>query len=230
MTYLKSRLLRLWKDEGGFIGALLPAIGGIASAIGGIFGGGAKKAEDSRFQQAQLQTGQDALRTSQYGIGQNAQMQQGQLDLDRKQFSEQARGGRANDAARAAILANWSPTSINVPGIQNAKISGGLQNLPESAKAAMAELYKQSVMAQLAGDKFEGGQILQPPAVRGIPQAGGLEKVGGILGTIGSIAGGVLPALGGLGGGQQIDTSASQQPQAVLENLRRIGVSPWGDD
>lgn len=201
---LKARLLRLWHDEGGWITAALGAISG----LGSLFGGGAKAAADSRMQQAMLQMQQDRARTDQYGIAQGAQFQQANTDLARKHFEEDARGGRAKQAMLADLLANFQPTSINVPGIESASISGGLK-LGEGGKMAASELMKQALMKQLAGDQFEGGQILPQPGVQATPKAGWLEKTGGILGTLGAIAGGIkgilpqgAPSVPGIPGAQ----------------------------
>jgi hypothetical protein len=176
---------------------------GVLSAItglGGILGGGAKAAADNRMTEGELRSRQDNALTAQYGIGQDAQMDAGSLDLQRKNFTEDARGGRAKQAMLADMLMNFKPTSIDVPGIQSASISGGLQ-MGEGGRMAAGEMLKQALMAQLSGDKFEGGGILQAPGVQGIPKAGILENIGGSLGLAGAIAGGikgVLPQGGGM--------------------------------
>src|SRR5688500_4448365 len=97
------------------------AILGALPLIGKVLGGGAKSAEDSRMKQFEALIAQDALRNQQFSTGQNAQMQQGQLDLQRKGFTEDARGNRMKQAMLGSILQNWSPASVNVPGIQNAQ-------------------------------------------------------------------------------------------------------------
>jgi hypothetical protein len=163
---------------------------GAISGLGGILGGGAKAAADSRMTEGELRSRQDNALTAQYGIGQDAQMDAGSLDLQRKNFTEDARGGRAKQAMLADLLMNFKPTSINVPGIQSAQISGGLQ-MGEGGRMAAGEMLKQALMAQLQGDKFEGGGILQAPGVQGIPKAGLLEKIGGIAGLAGAVAGGI---------------------------------------
>ena len=183
---LKARLLRLWHDEGGWLTAALGAISG----LGSLFGGGAKAASDSRERQAMLQLAQDRAKTDQYGIGQQAQMQLGNLDLSRKGFEESARSGRAKQAMLADLLANFKPTSIDIPGIQSAKISGGL-SLGEGGKMGANELLRQALLKQLSGDQFQGGNLLQAPGVQATPKAGWLEKIGGLLGTAGAVAGGI---------------------------------------
>jgi hypothetical protein len=181
---------------------LLGVLGAI-SGLGGILGGGAKAAADGRMKEADIHTRQDNTLTAQYGIGQDAQMDAGSLDLQRKNFTEDARGGRAKQAMLADMLMNFKPTSIDIPGIQSAKVSGGMQ-MGEGGRMAAGEMLKQALMAQLSGDKFEGGNILKAPGVQAIPKAGLLEKIGGIAGTVGAVAGGlgqVLPSFGVGGGG-----------------------------
>lgn len=188
MTYWKTRFARLVNDEGGWIQAALLGAQGLSK----LFGGGSKAAENSRMNQAQLQLGQDQLRNQQYQTGQNAQMQLANTDLARKDFTERARGGRAKQATLADMMMNFKPTSVSVPGVTNAEISGGMQ-IGEGAREALGNLRQQALLAQLAGDKFEGGEILNAPTVTPIPKPGKMEKWGDILATITGIAGAFAP-------------------------------------
>lgn len=187
----------------------IPLMAGLAIAggLGKILGTGAKKAEESRMSQAALNLQQDQLRNSQYNTGQQAQMQAGNLDLSRKQFSEAARGNRGREAMIGDILANWSPTQIDVPGVKKASISGGLQNLGPGAREAAKLLNQKALLALLEGDSFSGGEILNAPALTPMPKAGKMENIGGILGTLGSIAGGLAPLFG-----QEQETSYIPRP------------------
>lgn len=209
------------------LGAILGGIGKLA----GVFGGGAKASEDSRMNQAQMQLLQDRAKTDQYGIGQNAQFQLANTDLARKAFEENARGGRAKQAALGALLGNLQDVNINVPGIQTASVTGGLRPsaLGEGGRAAGQLLNKQALEKMLMGDTYQGGSILQAPGVREIPKASGWEKLAGTLGTIGSIAGGVgaafFPQAGGaptaagvpMGGG---GASASSPLTDILAQIK----------
>lgn len=174
---------------------MLGAILGAITGLGGLLGGGAKAASDGRMNEAQLNVLRDRNALDAYGTAQNAQFQQGGLDLQRKGFTEDARGGRAKQAAIADLLAKFKPTQISVPGIPQAQVSGGLQGLGAGGQQAMAELMKQALAAQLAGDKFEGGNILKAPTQSAIPKAGLLEKIMGIGGMIGQGAGAIAPFL-----------------------------------
>lgn len=199
MTYLISRLRRLWRDDGGWLQAALLGAG----MLGKVFGGQAKGAADGRMAQANLQAEQDRTLTSQYGIGQNAQMQAGNLDLSRKGFEESARGGRAKQALIGDLLSRLQDVNISIPGVQSASITGGLRPsaLSEGGRAAGSLLNKQALLKMLEGDKFQGGEMLKAPGVQAIPQASKWEKIAGILGNVGSIAGGIGQAASAFGGG-----------------------------
>ncbi len=210
MKYLTSRLLRLWNDEGGWIG---PALMGI-SALGSILGGGGKASSDSRNNQAMQQLLQDKARTDQYGIGQDAQFQQANTDLARKGFEEDARGSRAKQAIIGALLGGGlQDVNIDTPGIPKTLISGGLRPsaLGESGRAGGQMLNQQALMKMLQGDTYQGGNLIAPPQIRETPKAGWLEKLGGIAGTVGGIAGG-LGTMFPQGSGQQ-DTGQNMTPE-----------------
>ena len=196
MQYWTRRLRRLLEDEGGWIQAALMGAG----LLGNIFGKSAESSAKGRAAEADILQRQDMLRNQQYGTAQNAQMQAGGLDLQRKGFTEDARLNRAKQAALADLMMNYSPRQVSVPGVPQANISGGTK-LGEGGRAGLAEMQKQALAALLAGDKFEGGQMLAPPQLSPLPKAGKMEKIGGILGNIGNIAGGLGAAFGDLGGG-----------------------------
>lgn len=198
-----QRVRRLFRDEGGFL-QFLPMI----ASLGSILGGAGKSASASRAQQNQLQAQKDQAEVSKYGIGQNAQMQQGQLDLQRQGFSEDARGNRAKQMAIADLLMGRQPTRVSVPGVPQAQISGGLQ-FGEAGKAGLAELYKQAMTKMLAGDQFQGGNILQAPRATPMQQSGLLEKILGIGGLLGGVAGAV----------------GNNLPQRSAPNVPQIGLN-----
>jgi len=148
----------------------------------------AQGATQGRQTQAVLQGNQDTLRGDNYRTQQNAEMQAGQLDLDRKGFTEGARLNRAKQMAIADALMGYKPTQINVPGIQTANVSGGFGGLSGDSRQGLNELKKQALAAMLAGDKFSGGKVLPREGVTSLPQAGGWEKAAGILGHAGNLA------------------------------------------
>lgn len=186
---------------------MLGAILGIGSALGSLFGGGAKASADARAREAQLNVLRDRNALDAYGTAQNAQMQQGQLDLQRKGFSEDARGNRARQALIGDLIARFAPTNISVPGIPQANVTGGLSVGPDGQQA-MANLVKQALLAQMTPDTFQGGNILQAPKQTPIPKAGLLEKIMGIGGLIGSGMGAVAPFISqGKGYNPELDST-----------------------
>lgn len=186
---------------GGIVGA--PFSGGASLALtglgtlGDVLGKQAAGSAAGRATESDLLTRQDMLRNQQYQTQQNAQMGAGQLDLQRKGFSEDARGGRAKQAMIGDLLSRLQDVNISVPGIQTANVTGGLRPsaLGETGRGAGAELAKQALLKLMQGDTFEGGQVLNAPGLSQLPKAGTWEKIAGVGGTIGSLLG----ALGAIG-------------------------------
>lgn len=198
---------------------MLPAILGAAGLIGSLFGKQAKGAAEARQAEGQQLMTQDQLRNQQFNTQQNAQMQAGQLDLQRKNFEEDARGGRAKQALIASLLGNMQDANVSVPGIKAATVTGGIRPsaIGAEGRTALGELAKQALAAQVGGDQFSGGQLLQAPALSQMPKASGWEKLAGILGTVGQIAGGVGASglLDGVGGGGGMSTGPAVMPQGL---------------
>lgn len=184
-------------------GGLLDKLGGGAGNIAGVAGGAAKGAASGRQLDTQNILSQDALRNSQYGTQQGAEMNAGNLDLNRKGFEEQARGSRAKQALIGSLLGGgFQPTSISVPGIKSATMSGGLaESLKNPAmQASMAELVRQAMAAQLeqgkpGGETFTGGKVLAPPPLTALPKAGKMENIMGGVGLGGSLLASILPLI-----------------------------------
>jgi hypothetical protein len=228
-----------------FSGGASLALTGMGT-LGDILSKGAQGAASGRQQEALFQMQQDALRNQQYTTAQNAQTQAAQTDLARKGFTETARSSRAKQALVGDLLQNLQDVNINVPGIQTAQISGGLRPsaMGADSKASLAEMVRQAILAQQTPDQFQGGQILAQPGVTALPQASGWEKLAGVLGTAGSLAGGLgsilpptaqgmsVPYVGqtsGLPGMPGVDVGTPTPPesgyssqQSILDNLKRI--------
>jgi len=203
-----------------FWGALL---GAVAPALGSIFGGASKGKEESRQVQNSQQGQFNNSQIAKYQTEQAAQNQAGQLDLQRKMFSEDARAGRGKQAALADLLANLQDVSIDVPGIQTAKVSGGLRPsaMGATGRQGMAELSKQALQALMQGDTFTGGDILKGPQITPPAGAGGLEKGLDWASLLSSLAGGVGKSL------QQNEEPATYsalpgQPYGVTQNQRNV--------
>lgn len=209
------------------ISTVAPMIQATSKVAGDTAGGRAT----GRQAEAVINNARDNTAMQGYGIQQGAQNQAGQLDLQRKNFTEDARKGRAQQALMGDMFSHYSPVDINTPGVPHSQISGGLQ-IGEGGKQAMGELMKQALMAQLQGDTFTGGKLLTPPAQTPLPQPGKLDSFLNSLGTFGSLAGSVaanLPQKGGGGlpqSGYDAGNGASSA-QAIQDNLKRLGVTPF---
>jgi len=175
----------------------LSALGGLGRVAGQAAAGSSAQRQDENQQQLT----RDQLLNQQYNTQQGAQMQAGNLDLQRKQYTDSSRGNNAKQALIASLLQNYSPTAVSVPGIKNADVGGGLGNAMlnnPNAQASLAQLYKDALAAQMNPQQFSGGQMLTPPTIAEPKGSSGLEKV---LGGVG-LGGSLLGALSGLGSGQ----------------------------
>ena len=204
-----------------FWGALL---GAAIPAIGSIFGKSSGAKSDQRMQENALQQSLNNSEIAKYQTQQAAQNQAGQLDLQRKMFGEDARAGRGKQAALADLLANLQDISIDVPGIQTARVTGGLRPsaMGTTGRQGMAELSKQALAALMAGDTFTGGEILPAPTLAAPKGAGKLEKTFDWLGLLGSLGGGVMK---GMADSQQPGTYSALpnvQPDAIIKKQRDV--------
>lgn len=206
-----------WQNDAGFL-QFLPMI---AQLAGSLLGKGAKGAAEGRQAETQNLFAQDALRNQQYGTAQNAQFNQGSLDLQRKNFEENSRGGRAKQALIGNLLSNMQDAHISVPGVSETNLTGGLRPsaLGEGGRQAGGELAKQALMKLMAPEQYQGGQILQPPPMSQLPQASGWEKAGGIGGILGILGGGLGSLFGG-GQPQQPPQMAGNVNPELIRNVR----------
>jgi hypothetical protein len=168
---------------------------------GSVLGSQAQGAASGRAAEANMLAQRDIAGVSQYGINQNAEMAAGNLDLNRKDFEERARGTRATDAVRGDLIANIQDANISVPGVPAATVTGGLRPsaMSSNGRAAGAELNRQAMLKQLDPETYTGGTVLPKPPLSEIPQASGWETAAGAGGSILSILGALAPLLGGRG-------------------------------
>lgn len=182
---------------------MVPMVGPLLSGLSQGAGKAAQGAAAGRQTEAGNILTQDQLRNQQYSTQQGAEMQAGSQDIARKNFEEDARGGRSKQALLASILGGgFQPTSINVPGVKSAQISGGLAESLKNpgAQSSMQELLKQALMAQMQqgspeGEQFTGGKVLAPPPLTALPKAGKMESILGGVGLGGSLLASVLANL-----------------------------------
>ncbi len=177
-------------------GSLLDVFGDAGSVLGSQAAG----ASMGRDREADMLSRRDLAENQQYGIEQNAQMQAGNLDLNRQDFANRQRGSVARQAMTGNLLSNMKDVDFNVPGVKSTNV-GGLRPsaLGAGGRANAAELAKQATLKQLDPQAFSGGEVLTPPTLSEIPDASGWETAAGAGGGILQILGALSPLLGGRG-------------------------------
>jgi hypothetical protein len=186
--------LDLLKGGLSFIPGVGPALSAVTSVLGKQQEGKAKGAVDT----ANVTQGQDRNAISLYQAKQAAENAAAQTDLQRQQFGANEQGRNAKNALMSALLGGNLPrTSINVPGIKSATVSGGLmdalKNNPE-ALASLATLKGQANSSLASGPKFTGGATVAPPSLTSLPDTGGGNNFLNTLAQIGQLAGAGMSA------------------------------------
>lgn len=197
--------LDLLKGGLSFIPGIGPALGAASSVLGKQQEGKAKGAVDT----AGVTQGQDRNAISLYQAQQDAQNKAAQTDLDRQKFGADEQGRNAKNALIAALLGGNMPrTSINVPGIQSATVSGGpmdaLKNNPE-ALASLSMLKGQANKSLASGPSFTGGATVAAPKMTPLPEMGKGNSFLNTLATIGQLMGAAAPYLKKQAPGDPID-------------------------
>lgn len=174
----------------------LTALGGIGDVLGKQQAGAAQ----GQAAQANLQQGQDRNAIDLYGQQQGAQDKAAQLDLQRKGYDASSRSAAGKQALLAMLLGDYHPSSVSVPGVTNATVSGGmgdsLRNNPQILDL-LKSIAAKGVTDQATPNTFTGGNLVQAPSLTPLPQQG---KGGKVLDAIARIAqlGGAIG--GGMGG------------------------------
>jgi hypothetical protein len=175
-----------------------PLIGGIAGAIGSIFGKSGEKKADERA--AQSNYAAEQARTQQQALLALLGLQE-RGTMDRAQLGITAPQDRARQALVGSLLSRLQPTRVTPPaGINMGQISGGLGAALGGPGAQMAGrlLQQQALQALLSGrdvpampNYVQQGMIQQP----GYQQPSRGEGFLSALGLGGSLLGGVLGAI-----------------------------------
>jgi hypothetical protein len=170
----------------------------LAGKVGSVIGKTQQGKAEGANQQAQTQQGQDRNAISLYQAQQQAQQQQALTDLERQKFGASEQGRNAKNAIMSALLGGGIPrTSINVPGIQSASVSGGLldalKNNPDALKS-LSMLKGQANTSLETGPSFTGGAMVTPPSLTPLPDTtGGGNSFLNTIAQIGQIAGAANP-------------------------------------
>lgn len=180
--------------------SFIPGIGPALSAGASVLGSQQKGKAEGAVTQAGVTQAQDRNALALYQAKQDAENQAAQTDLQRQQFGANEQGRNAKNAIYAALLGGGMPrTSVSVPGVQNASVSGGLmdalKNNPD-ALASLATLKGQANTSLTSGPKFTGGGMVAPPTLTPLPDTGGKgNSFLNALASIGQIIGAVSPLL-----------------------------------
>ena len=124
-------------------------------------------------------------------------MNRATLDLNQRNFALNAPTTRMSQSARGSMLANAQDLQISHPRANIPTITGGMRPSalsPETRQLGQL-VARQALMSQMKGDTFDAvpqqnwqGGVVAPPGVTPQPQAGALEKWGGIAGILGNLA------------------------------------------
>lgn len=177
---------------GGGLG--LSGILGAAGKIGGVLSNASGSQAASRQNDALFNLQRDRATADVYNTAQRSIFDKANTELQQKQFALQAPVTRARQTSLGDLLANIQDVNIQAPaGINVPQITGGLRPsaLGPNARAAGGELSRQALMALMNGSDTPTTKLdlLTPPTIREMPQAGGAERVTGQLGTILGLAG-----------------------------------------
>lgn len=205
---------KFWQNEGGWVQLALTAAG----LLGGLMSRGAKASADNRAAEGVANIQRDRTASDNYQTQQDAQFKNANTDLARREFEQQSRPANAQQVALGDLLKNVQDVNISAPaGVHMGSVSGGLRPsvFGANTRAAGGELSRQALEKLLAGEHFDPVSMIAPPQATPTPQAGKLEKLLGILGTAGGLAGGVAEVNNLRRGGAP---AAAPQPQAVNYN------------
>lgn len=172
----------------------LTALGGVGDVLGKQQGGAAQ----GRVTQAQLQQGQDRNALDLYGQQQSAQDKAAQLDLQRKAYDATSRSAAGKQALLAMLLGDYKPSSVSVPGITNATITGGMgetiKNNPQILEL-LKSIASKGTTDQATPNTFTGGTLVAPPTLTPLPQEGKSSKILDTIARIAQIGGAVGTSL-----------------------------------
>lgn len=178
-------------------GASLAAIPAI-DAVGGVLGKQQQGAASGRVAEAQLGQGQDRNAIDLYGTQQGAQDRAAQLDLQRKGYDAQSRSAAGKQALLAMLLGDYKPSTVSVPGVTNATLSGGMgetiRNNPQILEL-LKSIAQKGVTDQATPNTFTGGNLVAPPTLTPLPKEGKGNKILDTIARIAQIAGPVMSAI-----------------------------------
>ena len=177
-----SRWTRLWSDERGFWNLLLPLLTG----LGGVLGGASKARSEANQQQGQM-----AL--SQYNTELAGKIAEQSAQTNRARDVSTAGPTRLKEQILANMIQGWKPMNVTPNWSGKPQISGGMPSSFSPATQMQAgSMSRDALMRQLQG--VNAPDITPPitlPNAPQMPRSGWLDKLLGIGGLIGGLAGAI---------------------------------------
>jgi len=190
-----------------FTGGASLAFAPAAAAAGQLIGQSAASAATGRLAESQNDTSRYAAQGGIFNAMQQAQFQRAQQELAQRQFAAQAPGLRLSNAARGSMMANAQDINVQHPRANVVHFAGSPRPsmLTPEARELGGLVSRQMLEQQQSGDQFSPMEMLTPPTLPDVPEAGFWERFGQYAGPALSMYG----AIGGANQYQQAATGAS---------------------
>ena len=186
----------------GGLGSFIPGIGPVLGAIGTIAGGAAKNRAEGRASEAGFAQNADRNQIAANAAFEQALRGRGQLDLDQRQFAENAPSRRLTQSGLADAIQNIpaalaeraeGPTVSNVGGrnITSFGIDPSTLYATSGQTSDLAGLVRdRALSAQQAGDTFDPLPPIKEFTPTDLPQPSGFDTfLGGVAGVGGVVEG-----------------------------------------
>jgi hypothetical protein len=172
---VKSRLQRLWKDEGGWITAALAG----ASLLGKLFGGGSKASAEQRAAQDQANIYRDRTALDAITNRERALQDRRKLEMEQREMDAGARDAGYKRALHSQYLQNWQPAG-RPKGVE--MVRGGFNTITDAQRQVAKEAERQALIRLMQGEQFDALPPMERFAPTPLSKASTWEKLSGILG------------------------------------------------
>lgn len=170
--------------------------GNALSSLAQTLGKGSQAAGQGRLMESQNDTDRFRALASLYGTAQNAQFQRPMTEMAMAQTRAALPAQRMSNAARGSLMANAQDVRASHPRANVVHFEGSPRPsmLTPSARQLGSTVADQMLGDQQAGDVFTTPEMLPPPTLPDVPEAGFWEQAGQwgapMLGVLGSLFGG----------------------------------------
>jgi hypothetical protein len=151
----------------------------IGSALGKLFGGGAKQQSSDRQGKDTVNTQRDRNAIEAMSEREQALIARAALELKQREFDAASRESGYRQSLRSQYLQNWTPAQ-RPNGIQ--MIHGGFNTVSDASRQTAKEMERQATLRLLNGEHFDALPAMQNyiPSPMSTPST--WEKLSGILG------------------------------------------------